>query len=333
MSGGFQNINGRTSIVKKRGEPYKILQLTDVHIGGSLGTRKKDELALCAVRRLVEKSQPDFIIVTGDMVYPMPWLNQGSFNNLKASKMLASLFEELGISWTVVFGNHDAEVWAKCNKRELGDFYESQPHCRFCKGDEKLTGVGNYCIPVYDEDGRLNVALMFLDSNSYLTWNFFSGFDTLHDDQIEWYKSTITELSQGRELVPSLAFFHIPPKEVKDAWESCYLGTGDAVYHGGFVGEKDNYFGYPKTVEGKFFPEMVKFGSCKGMFFGHDHLNTLSATYRGIRLTYGMSIDYNAYKDIQKRHTQRGGTLIALKDDGAFDVQMLPLSQIEEKNE
>lgn len=42
-----------------------------------------------------------------------------------------------------------------------------------------------------NEDGTLNTMLMFIDSNAYLTWNFFSGFDIIHDDQIEWYKNTI----------------------------------------------------------------------------------------------------------------------------------------------
>lgn len=61
----------------------------------------------------------------------------------------------------------------------------------FSHGDENLTGDGNYHIPVLNEDGTLNTVLMFIDSNAYLTWNFFSGFDIIHDDQIEWYKNTI----------------------------------------------------------------------------------------------------------------------------------------------
>lgn len=326
MATQFEKRDGKDVIIKENGKPLRILQLTDIHIGGSVFTRKKDKMALEAVAKIVQKAKPDFVAVTGDMVYPMPWLLQGTRNNLKASKMFASVMEASGVDWTVVFGNHDGEVWAKCTKAQLGDFYSSQPHCHFKKGDEKITGVGNYCIPVLNEDGSVNTALMFVDSNSYLTWNFFSGFDTIHDDQIAWYKDTITNLSNDGCIVPSLAFFHIPPKEFKDGWEKCYLGTGEAVYHGGFVQEKDNYFGYPKTVESKFFPEMVKFGSCKGMFMGHDHLNTLSISYQGIRLTYGMSIDYNAYKGIEKRHTQRGGTIIEIYDDASFDVKMLPLS-------
>ena len=326
MSAVFEKRDGREVIVKKEGEALRILQLTDIHIGGSVFTRKKDKLALDAVRKIVKNAKPDFVVVTGDMVYPMPWLFQGTRDNLKASKMFANTMEELGVEWTVVFGNHDSEVWARSNKSGLADYYSSLPHCHFQRGDEGITGIGNYCIPVLNADDSVNTALMFIDSNAYLTWNFFSGFDTIHDDQIEWYKNTVSDLSAGRDLVPSLAFYHIPPKEFKEGWEKCYLGTGEAIYHGGFVQEKDNYFGYPKTVDGKFFPEMVEFGSCKGMFMGHDHLNTLSITYKGIRLTYGMSIDYNAYKGIAKRNTQRGGTIIEINDDASFDVKMLPLS-------
>lgn len=61
------------------------------------------------------------------------------------------------------------------------------------------------------------------------------------------------------------------------------------------------------------------------MFCGHDHLNTLSLVYKGIQLTYGMSIDYLGYKGIVKRHTQRGGTLITTHTDGSVDINMVPL--------
>ena len=253
MNGRFEKRNGREVIVKEKGKSFRILQLTDIHIGGSLGTRKKDKLALAAVEKIVKNAKADFVAVTGDMVYPMPLLNQGTRNNRKSSKMFASLMESLGVDWTVVFGNHDSEVWAKLNKEQLGDFYASQPHCHFQKGDPNIFGVGNYCIPLLNEDGSLNTALMFVDSNAYLTWNFFSGFDVIHDDQIEWYKKEIEALSENGNAARSLAFFHIPPKEFKEGWEKCYRGSNEATYHCGFVQEKDNYFGYPKTKEGKFF--------------------------------------------------------------------------------
>ena len=63
-----------------------------------------------------------------------------------------------------------------------------------------------------------------------------------------------------------------------------------------------------------------------------SHKHTLSITYQGIRLTYGMSIDYLAYSGIKKKHTQRGGTVIEIFDDGSFDVSLLPLDSITKKN-
>ena len=69
-------------------------------------------------------------------------------------------------------------------------------------------------------------------------------------------------------------------------------------------------------------------GVIKWMFCGHDHLNTLSLVYKGIQLTYGMSIDYLGYKGIEKQYTQRGGTLITRKKDGSVSVKMVPLTSV-----
>lgn len=329
MSVKFEEIDNQTIITKEAGKPFRILQLTDIHIGGGLISKKKDKMALDAVKKVVSAANADFVIVTGDVAYPF-WINGGSHNNMRAAKMFSSLMSELNAKWTMVFGNHDSEVWAKYRKEKLGDFYESLDNCYFKKGDPNIFGVGNHCIVLNNPDGTINNALMMIDSNAYLTWNFFSGFDTIHDDQIEWYKKTIDKLSEGKdEKVKSLAFYHIPPKEFKEAWDKFYLGKcEDVKYNLGFVGEKDNYFGYPKTKEGFFFNEMVKFGSCKGMFMGHDHLNTVSLDYKGITLTYGMSIDYLAYVGIHKKHTQRGGTIIDINDDGSFDLKLLPLDTL-----
>lgn len=308
--------------------PYRILQLTDIHLGGGLFSRKLDRMALEAVDKLVQAAKADLIVITGDVAYPY-WYAGASHNNLRAFRMVADTLARYDTPWTMVFGNHDTEPFARYDKEELGDFLQAQERCLFQKGPQDITGVGNYCLPLLRRDGSLCMALMFVDSNAYLGKLFFSGFDTIHDDQIEWYKRTIQELSPQEAPVPSLAFYHIPPKEVKVAWEHCYRATGEAQYHMGFVQELDNYSGYPKTVEGKFFSEMVRLGSCKGMFFGHDHYNTLSVSYQGIRLTYGMSVDYLAYPKIKNRHTQRGGTIIEIREDATFSVELLPLDDLQ----
>lgn len=321
--------DGRWCFTLPEGRKFRILQLTDVHIGGGLLSYKKDIAAANAVIRTVNAAKPDLIIVTGDMVYPIPVFS-GSRNNLKSTKTFIKLMEGFCLPWAVVFGNHDEEKSSTHKKSRLSEEYERAAYSLFQRGEPSITGEGNYSVLLKNADGTLNTALMMIDSNMYLGRGFYSGFDIIHDDQTEWYKREIAKLSGGGPSVGSMAFFHIPPKEFKLAWEKCYKGNFDEVtYHGGFVGEKDNYFGYPKTKECSFFSEMVKLGGVKAMFMGHDHLSTLSLTYKGIRLTYGMSIDYLAYFGIKKKHTQRGGTVIEIDGKGDFTVTMLPLDEVE----
>ncbi len=65
------------------------------------------------------------------------------------------------------------------------------------------------------------------------------------------------------------------------------------------------------------------------MFCVHDHYNNISLEYKGIRLTYGMSIDYLAMPGIDKDTEQRGAELITIHPDSAFDVEQIKLTDIE----
>ncbi len=320
-------VDGYTVFTKEKDKDFVILQLTDLHFGRGILSLKSDKLAHNAIVTLVERIKPDLIIITGDNVYPIP-IFSGTCNNMRQSKYVGELMDSFQIPWTLTFGNHDSEPFSKATKEELAEYYSSLKYCLLKNDVKGITGVGNHIIKVNNADNTLNTALVMLDSNMYLGKSFFSGFDNIHDDQIEWYKKSILEMS-GKELAPSLAFFHMPPKEMRDAWEILKLGGTDKVtYHLGGVGEINDHVGYSRKKDGNFFEEMVKFGSCKGMFFGHDHLSNLSITYKGIRMTYGMSIDFLAYQDIMKKYTQRGGTIINIKDDKSFGITHSPLTVI-----
>lgn len=69
------------------------------------------------------------------------------------------------------------------------------------------------------------------------------------------------------------------------------------------------------------FDTMESLGSTQGIFCGHDHINNYSIEYKGIRLTYGMSVDYLAYKDIDQQGDYRGCTLITVNPDGSFNCE------------
>ena len=70
-------------------DDFRILQITDVHIGGGAFSIGKDAKALDAVEKLVRAAKPDLVVVTGDVAYPFP-LQSGSFNNLRESEMFAN---------------------------------------------------------------------------------------------------------------------------------------------------------------------------------------------------------------------------------------------------
>ena len=59
---------------------YKILQLTDLHLGFGLFSRKKDKLAMAAVTELIHRTEPDLIVLTGDSVFPF-FPKCGTMNN------------------------------------------------------------------------------------------------------------------------------------------------------------------------------------------------------------------------------------------------------------
>ena len=62
---------------------------------------------------------------------------------------------------------------------------------------------------------------------------------------------------------------------------------------------------------------------------GLNVYDNASLEYKGIRLTYGMSIDYLAMPGISKETKQRGAELITIHEDGSWDVEQIPLDSIQ----
>lgn len=188
--------------------------------------------------------------------------------------------------------------------------------------------MGNFLIELVDEAGNVLLPLVMLDSNMYGEggW-FFSGFDRIHDDQVDWCMERLTALKRDDPDIKAMAFFHMPLREFKEAYEKMKLGDRAVLYRHGSIAERDEYFGISK-FKSPFFDRAVENGVIQWMFCGHDHLNTLSLVYKGIQMTYGMSVDYLGYQNIRKSYIQRGGTLITRRADGSVDIAMVPLGSV-----
>lgn len=308
---------------------FKVLQLTDVHLGGGFMSLSKDSSALNAVATIVTTEKPDLVIVTGDVAYPVPF-QAGTFNNKVGARMFAQLMDTLGVYWTLGFGNHDTEAYSYFNRAAISEFYETSGYryCLFRSGPDNVDGYGNQVIKILDSKGNITQALFVFDSHSYTDGDYFGiqwKYDNIHPNQVEWYKNRVNNLTKenGGKLVKSLAFFHIPLVEFEDAWnefkENGYQDTGDVKYKFGMIGETGKAI-YCGIGEDELFETMLELGSTKAIFCGHDHFNNTTVNYKGIDLSYGYSIDYLAYIGINKKGSQRGATVIDLAPDGSYEI-------------
>ena len=190
-----------------------------------------------------------------------------------------------------------------------------------------ITGRNNQLIELRNADGTLNQALFLIDSNAY-TGDGFNKYDFIHDDQVDWYKEQVLrEEKEEGHVVPSMIFFHIPLQEYKEAYKLYESGSDEVKYCFGTNDEEMMDKVCCSEYPSKLFDTAKELGSTTGFFCGHDHYNNMSLEYKGMRLTYGMSIDYLAMPGIARDTKQRGATLITVHDDGSDDIEQVPLGK------
>ena len=319
---------------------FKVLQLTDIHIGGGWMSKKTDAMALNAVASMITAEKPDLVIITGDTAYPVPF-QAGTFNNLSSAKLFVTLMEKLGVYWAICFGNHDTEAYSYYSREEISEFYSGDDlkYCLFEENDGDVDGYGNQVINVKNSEGVITQSLYLFDSHSYVNGDVLGlrwQYDNIHANQIEWYKNTVNALNEQNQKVldklgkkeqsdiKSAAFFHIPLDEQREAWyeyaNNGFKDTENVKLIYGVAGEGSKIV-YSGVGEDELFETMLELGSTKAVFCGHDHYNNFSIDYKGIRLTYGMSVDYLAYPGIYKLGSQRGCTIINFAPDGSFECK------------
>lgn len=325
--------------------PFKVMQLTDVHIGGGWLSISRDSKALMAVASMISAEKPDFVVVTGDVTFPVPH-RSGTLNNVISAKMFKKLMNKLGVYWTLCYGNHDNELYSLFHYPEINAVYEDpqNPRCLFQPGPQNVDGYGNQVINIKNSDGIITRSLVLLDSHSYTEddkFGYYWRYDNIHQNQIDWYEKTITELDKSNKEnikrlpaekqseydlskpLKSSMFFHIPLEEYRNGWNEFanndYKDTENTKFQFGKAGESGNIV-FCGAAEDEVFETALRLGSTDSTFCGHDHYNNFSLKYKGIQLTYGMSIDYLAYAGISKMGSQRGCNLITYEKNGDYKI-------------
>ena len=293
----------------------KVAQFADAHFGvdGKDWHNDKLEKSKEYMRYVVETSQPDFIVCSGDNV-----IGTGITNNAANTHDLTEFIEfmeSLKTPWTFMYGNHDAETKSKeaysqhllnCVKSGTTKYllykedYIEVADLSYSSSDEGR--YGNFTIPVYDidEKEKLLGAYILLDSGTYLY--DLGHYQTITKGQVDWYADQIAELDeiyQGEGKVPTIVFTHIQLPEHAIAYNAAYY-KNDSDYE--FVIRQDEIAGdftdsevssqSIKTDSG-LFNKMVELASTKAVFVGHAHSYAFQVKSHGIVLGYAPQCGYS----------------------------------------
>ena len=126
---------------------FKIVQFTDIH-----WDQKSSKCAktVATIQSVLKAENPDVAMLTGDVVTANP--------GLEGWKSVIGIFEEAKIPFTVMMGNHDAEI---VSKDEIYAMLSKSPYFMGEKGPGDIHGAGNYVVPVYSSDGKKPAAYVY----------------------------------------------------------------------------------------------------------------------------------------------------------------------------
>jgi hypothetical protein len=295
---------------------FKVVQFNDTQ-----DDERIDRRTIELMEKVLDSEKPDCITGGCDTELEM----KQALNNV------AQPMEERKIKWAVTFGNHDEDSSSKSGmyEEDMLKFYMSYKHNMNEPGEKGITGTGNMNLLIRQSKGTSAAFnLWLLDSGRYapsqIAGQDFKGYPTwdwLRFNQINWYyeKSKKIEKQYGYK-VPSLVFIHIPLWEHRFMWygsvDSRTSASHDlAVKRHNIVGER-NEDECPGPVNSGLFSAMLDRGDVKGVFCGHDHINTYCGNYYGIMLGYAGNTGFGTYGlSGNERNRLRGARVFNLDEN------------------
>ena len=330
------------------GRDIRVLQLSDPQLIDYTQVREGDEVSsiyspekteeYCYryIRQVVERYDPDLIIVTGDIVY-------GKFDdNGSMLKEYVAFMETLETPWAPVFGNHDNES-AMGADWQCQQFVEAE-NCLF--EQRSLTGNGNYTVGLVQGDELKRVFFM-MDSNGAAQMSLETisnahskrevGFG---DDQIEWYKETATEIITKSPKTKLSFAFHI---QLAAFYYALSEYTSYPLLEQGLEEAKVNldenkeaaengdfgYIGAPtKSAWDHFYEVFDSFTELgvDSVFVGHEHNNSASINVAGIRLQFGQkSSQYDRFNKVIDGGVIENNKVVGGKIIGGYNHEGTPI--------
>lgn len=295
------------------------------------------------INYMLDIYKPDLVVLGGDNCVATEETKEAAIEELVAP------FVEHETYFTLVFGNHDHEQGV--DKDELLKMYQKYggKYCLAYDADPDLYGTGTHNLPIYSSDGEeIKFNLWLIDSNHYVNDEEGNrlGYDSVREDQIEWYKETSAALeAEAGEKVYSLAFQHIIPPDVYESmfpdikWDLSPITEtyNDGKHYPVIFPDTSAFIGhiYEPPSPGVFnygeVDAMAENGDVLAVLVGHDHKNSYETEYKGIKLINTPGVSYNAYGS----EIVRGSRLITIKEDSpdTFESEVITVNELAYENE
>ena len=298
---------------------FRILMFTDQHLNGDNKTGYK---TVARMVDAIQREKPDLVLVGGD--------NVTSGMNRKRSAQYAEIFEQLGVYWGGVLGNHEGDNKYSVTRTEMVDIFSSYDHCVMRRGPENIDGDCNYVIRLLDKDGKLVKTIFCLDTfdeisdetaASLTLYDKRTPYDGAHENQVQWYREKAEALKEPDGDYDSILLMHIPLHAYDEAIE-----TEPFLY-----GDKRE--GICSTVyDNGLFDAIQEVGGTQIVFCGHDHLNNFGVQYKNVLLSYIEPSGYGAYglgkSGAPESEWLQGYTRLDLLPDGVIGQEQIRYAEV-----
>lgn len=335
---------------------FTILHLTDWHTSYPMPSIQKQ-----FVIEALAASSPDLVVLGGDM-------SEASRNDQPAAvKEICDLLIEAKVPFAITFGNHD--YLHDLSIDEMFGLYKEYggAYCLSEDEDPSLFGCGTCSLPVYSRDGsRVAYSIYCFDSGCEYNRQFdtpsagavftsrnssdadsviVSNYDSVHPDQIEWYRAKAEALKEdnGGEYVPSVVFQHIIVQEIFDKiWPEAKASDTEGLMRFEKKTYKMTAIPNLSSIKDGYLmerpcPGYYNFGQLDAMkvnadvraiFCGHDHSNSFTVDIDGIDIVNTPSVKpHSFFKKIDW-----GGRVVTLHDDGSYESKVLAGCELAEKS-
>ncbi len=245
---------------------FTLLQFTDTHyIAGD----PRSERALSCVRDALEGVKPDLVIHTGDILFGRP--------DIPSALEILQPLSDSGIPWAVALGNHDSQFGS--TREDMFRAIRALPGCINLPPKDGVYGCSNDVITL--SGGGLEHVFYLFDSMDAVVLKGeeeIHCYDYIRHNQIAWYRAHSERFAaKAGHPVPSMAFFHIPLCELKEALDAGIVPIA------GTNGEPP----CPSRLNSGLFAQFREMGDVKAIVTGHDHDCDYVLPYGGINFIYG----------------------------------------------